>query len=307
MPRWVVMFTGQGSQQIGMGREWDAAPESQEVWDCASEIAGKDLRRLCWKGPMPLLAQTRWQQLAVTAVNLAGWYALKAQGTLPDAPVLIGHSVGEYSALHAGGALDLESTFKAVQARAQLMQAQAEATDGAMYAIKGGASAQIKALLEQMGLAAEVVIANDNSPAQVVIAGASNAVKTAAATLAESGFPSVKLAVNGAWHSPLMAGMRGAFSTVLNGLDLRMPTASVWMNRTAHEAATVDEIRENLTSHVVETVRWRESIETLLQRGHRQFLEIGPRKILCALLPAYGEAGTHAQALHAQQWHKRAC
>jgi len=287
MHNWVVMFTGQGSQQIGMGREWDTAPESRVVWDCASDIAGYDLRRLCWKGPMNTLAQTRCQQIAVTAVNLAGWYALKTANALPEHPVLIGHSVGEYSALHAAGALNLESTFRAVQARAHLMQAQAELSDGAMYAIKGGAYAAVQQVIGQMGLAGQVVIANDNSPRQVVIAGASEQVKAVGATLAESGLPALKLPVNGAWHSPLMAGMQVEFGALL----------AMWSQ--SRSSASLEELRDNLNAHVVGTVRWRETITSLLQRGHTQFLEVGPRKVLCGLLADY--AGPPAHAIHCQQ------
>jgi len=301
MPSSVIIFTGQGSQQIGMGKDVDTAPESRAVWDCASEITGYDVRRLCWKGPMNKLAQTRYQQVAVTAVNLASWYALKAANALPDNPVLIGHSVGEYSALHAGGALDLEATFKAVHARAQWMEEQARNTDGAMYAVKGGTRAKVQDLLAHMGLAGHVVIANDNSPRQVVIAGETAFVKTASAKLAEVGLPSVKLPVNGAWHSPLMDGMLAGFGTLLNELPMHMPTSPILMNRTTREPASLDEIRANLTTHVVETVRWRETIDRLLQRGHTDFLEIGPRKLLCALIADHGEAGAHAHTVHCQQ------
>jgi len=306
MHPWVVMFTGQGSQQIGMGRDWDRAPESRAVWDCACEVAGRDLRRLCWKGPMTALAQTRFQQIAVTAVNLAGWYALKAASRLPDNPVLIGHSVGEYSALHASGVLDLESTFKAVQARAQLMQAQADASDGAMYAVKGGAGPAVQEVIDTMGLSGQVVLANDNSPRQVVIAGDNGCVKAVAARLAGMGLPTVKLPVNGAWHSPLMAGMQAEFAALIGGLELRMPSLPILMNRTARAPASPDEIRDNLISHVTQTVRWRESIDTLLQRGHLQFLEIGPRKVLCALIADHGALGENAQAQHCQQRLKEA-
>jgi len=144
-------------------------------------------------------------------------------------------------------------------------------------------------------------IANDNSPRQVVIAGAIAPVKAASAKLTEVGLPSVKLPVNGAWHSPLMAGMLAPFGTLLDTLDIHMPASPILMNRTAREPATPDEIRNNLTSHVVETVRWRETIDTLLQRGHTQFLEIGPRKLLCALIADHGEAGAHAHTVHCQQ------
>jgi len=298
---WVVMFTGQGSQQIGMGAEADTAPGSREVWDCACDISGFDVRRICWKGPMTKLAQTRYQQVAVTAVNLARWYALAASHLAPEDAVFLGHSVGEYAALNACGTLSLEATFQAVHARANLMQAQADQSDGAMYAVKGGASTPMQALIDEMGLAGQVVIANDNSPAQVVIAGAAEQVKAVSAKLAQTGLSTVKLPVNGAWHSPLMAAMLPEFGALLDRLHMQMPSSPILMNRSAREPASLDEIRDNLTTHVVETVRWRDTIDTLLQRGHTHFLEVGPRKTLCALLPDHGEPGARAQAIHYQQ------
>jgi len=306
MQSWVLMFTGQGSQQIGMGREMDAIPQSKIVWDCASDISGCDIRRLCWKGPMNTLSQTRYQQVAVTAVNLASWYTLKAANLLPDNAVFLGHSVGEYAALHASGVFNLEATFTAISVRAGLMQEQAEKKSGAMYAIKvdksqGNASEVVQKIIDKMELDGQVVIANDNSPRQVVIAGETSNVKAVSQVLAENTLPSIKLPVNGAWHSPLMAGMLPEYGALLGTLDMQLPSASMLMNRSAKAANTLDEIKEHLTFHVVETVRWRESIQSLFERGHTKFLEIGPRKVLAALIADYDEATSRARAEHCQQ------
>src|SRR6218665_4073949 len=112
------MFTGQGAQRVGMGSDVDEAAKSKAVCDCACDISGFDVRRMCWKGPMGKLSETRYQQVAVTAGNLASYYALKASRLLPEDSVFIGHSVGEYSELTARGALDLEHTFKTATNRA---------------------------------------------------------------------------------------------------------------------------------------------------------------------------------------------
>jgi len=304
MQSWVLMFTGQGSQQIGMGREMDCAPASKAVWDCACDISGSDIRRLCWKGPMNRLSQTRYQQIAVTAVNLAGWYTLKAADLLPESAILIGHSVGEYAALHASGVLDLEATFIAVNSRACLMQAQAEKTDGAMYAVKveqGDASRTVQNVIDKMGLTEQVVIANDNSPKQVVIAGETAQVKAVSQALALSSLVTIKLPVNGAWHSPMMADMRSDYGALLKSLDIKMPLTSVLMNRSAKQPESSDEIREHLTFHVTDTVRWRETIQTLLKCGHTNFLEIGPRKVLASLMTDYQDMGKKNQLEHCLQ------
>lgn len=301
MDSWVVMFTGQGSQRVGMGSDVNEAVQSQAVWDCASDIAGFDVRRVCWKGPMGKLTETRYQQVAVTAVNLASYYALKASQLLPEDLVFIGHSVGEYAALHASGALDLESTFKAVNERAIGMQAQAEQTDGAMYAVKGGSSAQLEAVIDAMELRGQVVIANDNSPLQAIIAGPSSLVKRVGAELVQHRLQTVRLAVNGAWHSPLMAGMLPEYASLLKRLDFRMPSSEILMNRSAQEPLSLAEMQDNLSAHVVETVRWRETVEKLLQRNKTHFLEVGPRKVLCALVADHGILGAQEKAMHCSQ------
>lgn len=301
----VVMFTGQGSQRIGMGSDVDDMPESKAVWDCASDISGLDVRRICWKGPMSKLSETRYQQVAVTAVNLANYYVLKSSHLLPEDAAFIGHSVGEYSALHACGSISLESTFKAVNARAIGMQAQAERTDGAMYAVKGGSSARVKDIIDAMELGGQVVIANDNSPLQVVIAGHSESVRKVGAELSACRFPTVRLAVNGAWHSPLMAGMQQEYGNLLKNIDIRMPVSQIFMNRSTQEPLSPEDIRDNLLSHVVETVRWRETVENLLQSNKTRFLEIGPRKVLCALVADCGILGIQAQAIHCSQVRKK--
>src|SRR6218665_2756097 len=137
------MFTGQGAQGVGMGSDVDEAAKSKAVWDCACDISGFDVRRMCWKGPMGKLSETRYQQGAVTAANLASYSALKASRLLPEDSVFIGHSGGEYGALHASAALDVVHTFKAVNARAIGMGTQAEQTKGEMYAVKGGSIVEV--------------------------------------------------------------------------------------------------------------------------------------------------------------------
>lgn len=301
----VVMFTGQGSQKIGMGSGVDDVPESREVWDCASDISGFDVRRTCWKGPMSKLSETRYQQVAVTAVNLASYYALKSSHLLPESAAFIGHSVGEYSALHACGSMSLETTFKAVNARAIGMQTQAEQTKGGMYAVKGASCARVKDVIASMGLSGQVVIANDNSPLQVVIAGQSELVRHVGTQLLAHSLHSVKLIVNGAWHSPLMAGMQNDYSSFLEDMDIKMPASHIFMNRSTKKPLSLEEIRENLLSHVVETVRWRETVEELLQTNQTRFLEIGPRKVLCTFVADCGILGSQAQMMHSSQLRRK--
>lgn len=294
----VHMFPGQGTQHLGMGRTvCDSSPATRAVWDCASDVSGFDVRRLCARGPMTRLSETVHQQVAVTTVNLATLTALRA-ASLPSPEVVIGHSVGEYSALYAAGVLDLDDTFRAVAARGRIMQAIAKRTDGAMYALLRADHAQARALLGACGVTDEVTIANDNSPAQQVISGSRRALRVVLQEAARRGLATVRLSVNGAWHSPLMAEGRAELAAVLERLEFRAPTVSVLANT---DAAVVDDpayIRQSLVTHLTATVRWRETMTELLAQGFRCFVEIGPKRVLTRLIADFTDNATTLDCPH---------
>lgn len=261
----------------------DQSPATARVWDCASDIAGFDLRRLCMKGPLPKLDKTQYQQVAVTAVNIASLVALRDKAEVGEVAVA-GHSVGEFSALYAADVLGLEDVFRGVSARGRIMQALAEEREGGMYAIKGIDRERIAELIGAHELADVIGVANDNSPRQQVISGCKQALKELLPALMRAGFEPVRLPVNGAWHSHLMEPGREAFQAVMDGLSFAEPRLPVFTNQAAGPVSSAALIKRDLVTNLYSTVRWRESVQSLSAHGVRMFLEVGPKKVLGRLL-----------------------
>jgi [acyl-carrier-protein] S-malonyltransferase len=281
---YALLFPGQGTQYIGMGRDvCGLSPAIAQVWDCASDIAGFDVRRLCFKGPLPKLDKTQYQQVAVTVVNIASLLALRAKTDVGEIAVA-GHSVGEFSALYSAGVLGLEEVFRGVSARGRIMQALAEEREGAMYAIKGVDHDAVVALLAAAELADVITLANDNSPRQQVISGCKQALKELLPTLMRCGFEAVRLPVNGAWHSALMREGRDDFQAVMDDLCFAEARVPVFTNQTAGPVKSAALIKRDLVENLYSTVRWRESMHSLVSNGVQSFLEVGPKKVLGRLL-----------------------
>jgi [acyl-carrier-protein] S-malonyltransferase len=294
-----LLFPGQGTQHIGMGREvCDQSPRTARVWDCASDIAGFDVRRLCFNGPLPKLDKTQYQQVAVTTVNLATLEALRGTRDIGEASVA-GHSVGEFSALYAAGVLSLEDVFKGVAARGRIMQALAEQSDGAMYAIKGVDRQQLEEMIFLHELTDQVGVANDNSPRQQVISGCKSALKELLPHLLRQGFEQVRLPVNGAWHSHLMRAGHDDFQAVIDGLHFADPAVPVFTNQATVALTAGESIKQDLVRNLYATVRWRESMNNLADSGVSQFLEVGPKKVLSRLLLDFASLQGRVVARHA--------
>ncbi|QBQ96457.1 ACP S-malonyltransferase [Paraburkholderia pallida] len=298
----VFLFPGQGNPAIGMGAEvCDVSPVTTAVWDCASDFSGVDVRKLCRRGPMTRLTRTRFQQLAVTTVSVAMFERLREFATI-ERPVFAGHSAGEYAALYAAGAFDLPTLFKAITARANLMEEMAEASDGVMYVVKGIDRATLQGLLDESGAGAGVQIANDNSPRQQVLSGTASDVKATIAEVQRRGYDVVKLPVNGAWHSVLMAPAVPRLREALRALAVRKPVHPVYMNLSARVEADVDVIVENLCDHLTHTVRWRETMETMLAGGRTRFAEMGAKRMLAHMLASHYPAGAQLDVSCFDDW-----
>ncbi len=294
-----LMFPGQGTQHIGMGAEvCDQSPATARVWDCASDISGFDVRRLCMKGPMPKLDKTQYQQVAVTTVNVATLEAIRAQREIGEACVA-GHSVGEFSALYAAGVLGLEDVFRGVTARGAIMNALAEETEGAMYAIKGIDRDKLAALMDSHAVGNRIDVANDNSPRQQVVSGTRSALKEWLPMLLHAGFEQVRLPVNGAWHSGLMRKGVDEFQTVIDGLRFAAPVMPVFTNQSAEAVIETEQIKRDLVSNLYSTVRWRETMHALADSGVRLLLEVGPKKVLSRLLLDFPTLQDRMTARHA--------
>ena len=280
-----IVFPGQGSQSVGMLAELAAAhPEVKATFDEASEGAGVDLWEISQNGPEDKLNSTENTQPALLAASVAVWRVyLKQGGKLPA--YLSGHSLGEYSALVAAGALSLKDAAGLVAERGRLMQAAVPAGVGAMAAILGGDDAQIAQVCEEVAQGQIVAPANFNSPGQLVIAGHAEAVDRALARLAELGVKkAVKLAVSVPSHSMLMRDAADRLGERMAAIAWTMPSIPVVQNADATVHASVEDIRAALQRQLYLPVRWTECVQALAAHGVTQALECGPGKVLAGLI-----------------------
>jgi [acyl-carrier-protein] S-malonyltransferase len=283
------VFPGQGSQAVGMGRElYAASPAARTIFDQADMTLGFSISRLCCEGPEELLTATENAQPALLTVSSALLSALagsadSAPFVLDHASFVAGHSLGEYSALVAAGALDFPTALRLVRRRGELMAA---ADEGTMAAIIGIDEEQLEAVCrEASSAAAPVVIANYNSPGQLVISGAAAAVEQAMALAKQRGAKrALPLKVSAAFHSPLMRAAAGELADVVGTAavaDARVPLVSNVLAEPLAEAAA---IRRELVAQVTAPVRWIASVRHMVDAGVDTFVEIGPGAVLTGLI-----------------------
>ena len=283
-PQLAFVFPGQGSQSLGMLAELsELHPVISETFAEASEGAGVDLWALSRQGPEEMLNRTEYTQPALLAAGVAVWRAWQqAGGALPAQ--LAGHSLGEYSALVAAGALSLKDGAHLVRIRGQLMQDAAPAGTGAMAAVIGADDALVADVCAAASGTQVVVPANYNSPGQIVIGGDAGAVDQALAMLAERGVrKAVKLAVSVPSHTPLMREAANRLAETMAGLHWALPAIPVVQNVDAAVADEVDAIRDALVRQLYLPVQWTRCVEALAARGATRIGECGPGKVLAGL------------------------
>ena len=283
-----AVFPGQGSQLLGMGadlaREYASA---RELYAQADDILGYKLSQICWQGPVEALNETVHTQPALYVCSLAIWRVLSEQ--LPGArPAwMAGHSLGEFSALTAAGALEFEAGLKLVQARGTYMQQAGEDNPGAMAALLALNVAQVEALCKSVRAETDgvVVLANDNCPGQAVVSGQVAAVDRLIELALEAGARrAVKLAVSVAAHSPLMASALAGFVSAVDATAFKPPLIPVYGNVNAVPLLDVSEIRAELDQQLTQTVRWTGTMQAMIDAGAHTFIEIGSGKVLTGLL-----------------------
>jgi [acyl-carrier-protein] S-malonyltransferase len=278
------VFPGQGSQKVGMGRALAAAaPASRAVFEQADAALGEPLSRLCFEGPEEDLLLTANTQPAILAASVAAFGALSLRGARPD--WVAGHSLGEWSALVAAGALDLADAVRTVRRRGQYMQEAVPVGEGAMAAILLLDLPAVEEACREAAQGQVVVPANINSPGQVVIAGHAAAVERAMeGCKARGARRALKLPVSAPFHCPLMRPAQERLAADLAGVAFRAPAVPLVNNVDARPVRTAEEARDGLLRQVSAPVRWQECVEELVRQGVDTFVEVGPGQVLSGLV-----------------------
>lgn len=278
------VFPGQGSQSVGMlSALASAEPLVQETFAEASEVLGYDLWKLCQEGPEELLGSTERTQPAMLAAGVATWRVWRKHGGgLPAA--MAGHSLGEYSALVASGALDFKTAAALVQFRGQAMQAAVPAGQGAMAAILGAEDADVEAACTEAAQGEIVQAANFNSPGQIVIAGAASAVDRAIELVKARGAKrAIKLPVSVPSHSAMMAPAAEKLAQRLAQTQFDSPQVRDIYTVDVRKHGDATSIREALVQQLVKPVRWTQTIQSIVTGGARVIVECGPGRVLTGL------------------------
>ena len=281
------VFPGQGSQFPGMGKElYESNPKARALFDRADEILGFAITKVMFKGDAEALRATAVTQPAVFLHSVIT--ALCMEDFKPD--MTAGHSLGEFSAMVAAGALDFEDALRLVEVRADAMQKACEANPGAMAAIIALDFATIEDVCAKS--AGIVVFVNYNSPAQLVISGEEAAVDAACEALKAAGAKrALKLAVGGAFHSPLMAPAAERLAAAIEKTPFHIPACPVYQNVDAQPATNPAKIRENLLRQLTSPVRWSQSVQNMIADGATSFIEVGPGTTLAGLIKKIAPAG----------------
>ena len=285
------VFPGQGSQVVGMGRELAAASSAAaDVFARADAALGESISRLAWDGPAEQLDRTEAAQPALLAASIAILAAMRerwdAEGLRAPAPAFAaGHSMGQYSALVATGVISLEDGMRAVRERGRQMQASGQGRDGAMAAIIGLDDARLPELVTAATADGTFVVANRNSPGQVVVSGDRPAIEAGATIAKELGAKrAIVLPVSVAAHSPLMAEAAEGMRAVLADVPFHDPSTTLLANADAHPITTALGARAELIEHLTAGVDWVRAVEAMTAAGVTTFIEVGPGKVLTGLI-----------------------
>jgi len=291
MSHLAFVFPGQGSQYVGMAKALaETSPVAAAVFQTADEALGEPISRLAWEGPEEELNRTENSQPALLAASVAylqavreRWAALQVD--VPEPAYAAGHSMGQYTALVAAGALDLADAVRLVRTRGRLMQASGAGREGRMAAIIGLDDAQLPELVAQASVYGVFGVANRNSPGQVVVSGERAAVEASLAIAKRLGARrAVELPVSVAAHSPLMAEAAAGMAAVLAGITFRDPHPPLLPNADAAPITAADACRAELVNHLTTGVDWVGAIRAMRGRGVTTFVEVGPGQVLTGLI-----------------------
>ena len=286
----ILLCPGQGAQHVGMGKAWaDRFPVAAATFDEADKALGYPLSKLCFEGPEDELNKTDRAQVAIYVTSVACHRALKEDGKLGTMVAAAGLSLGEFTALHLGGAFDFLSGLRLVKLRGEAMQAAAEASPSSMVALVGADEHQAdelcKKTLATLGEGEVLVPANYNCPGQIVISGSKAACDASLTVAGELGLRATPLKVAGAFHSPIMQPAADRLSEALDKTEwfgLHCPVLSN-VTGTPHEGE-IDSIKKRLVEQLTSPVRWGSSIQWAIANLPGQFVELAPGKVLSGLM-----------------------
>lgn len=299
-----IVFPGQGSQKVGMGKAWaEASRAARAVFAEADAVLGFPLSTLCWEGPDEELGLTANTQPALLTASIAAWRGFEELGNdlqLGTPVAMAGHSLGEYSALVAAGALEFGDALRLVRRRGELMQEAVPVGEGAMAAVIGLDGEAVAGLAAAAASETEIcTVANLNAPGQTVLAGHTAAIDRAVAMAREHGArKATRLAVSAPFHSPLMRPAREGMAVLLHETAFQAPRVPVAVNVDAAPVATAEAARDALIRQIDSPVRWVESVQWMAERaGVTLFLEAGPGTVLAGLIRRIAPEGTRIASL----------
>lgn len=276
------VFPGQGAQSEGMGKDlYDSSTQARELFEQANEVLGWRITDVMFSGTKEDLTQTKVTQPAVFLESIV---RAKIAGTRFQPAAVAGHSLGEFTALAAAGALSFEDALRLVSQRAFAMQKACELVDSTMAAVLGMDDAEVERVVN--AIENEVVVAaNYNSPGQLVISGSRAGIEIAATRLTEAGAKRVLvLPVGGAFHSPLMQPAQDELEQAINAAQFNAPICPVYQNVHAQPVTNPDEIRRNLVAQLTAPVRWTQTVENMIANGIIEFVEVGAGAVLRGLI-----------------------
>ncbi|GAB1372556.1 ACP S-malonyltransferase [Candidatus Kapaibacterium sp.] len=281
----VIMFSGQGSQYVGMmAGLYDKYDSAKSTIEKANEILEFDLKSICFDGPIDILKETRYTQPAIFLHSAVLFDLLKDK---LEFSATAGHSVGEYAALYAAGVIEFEDALKLVSKRGNLMFSAGEVLPGTMFAVINLADDKLEALcneLNEIGKPNVVVPANYNSPGQIVISGSKDFLRENSIKFKEAGARMVtELVVSGAFHSPLMEPAKKMLAETINSITFKDAKVPVYSNVYAKPLTKADEIKSALIDQLTSPVKWAQSLSRLKEDGFNSFFELGPGNVLQGL------------------------
>jgi [acyl-carrier-protein] S-malonyltransferase len=278
-----LMFPGQGSQSVGMGKDlYEKYPKAKEIID----LGGDELKKIIFEGPQETLTLTKYAQPAIFTVSMAAFEVFKELYDFKNIEfVAAGHSLGEYSALCTAGFFDFKDGLSMVKARGKFMQKASETHPGIMVAIIGLDSSVVENICRQSSIYGVCEVVNFNAPGQVVIAGAITAINRAVelASVARA-TKTVVLNVSGPFHSSLMSSASNNMAKELEKYNFNTPKFSVCVNCDASLTTVASKVKEKLVKQIKSSVKWDESVKTIISLGFDRFIEIGPGRLLSGLL-----------------------